>query len=189
MQSPPKTTDTTVERPNYQTRVAFLLGAISNLIAAGGGRLYRKAFGLGLGEARLLYVLGYEPDLTAGRASQIMGIDKGATSRTLAALERRGLVNVSVASGDARQRAIQLTIAGNQLRDRYMVVAAEREKQLLSVFSADEVETLSTLLQRLREHVPNVRTPRPLPFVARTHRPEPSRKQSAGGRNKRRSAG
>jgi DNA-binding MarR family transcriptional regulator len=170
-----KAINPTVERPEYQRRVAFLLGAVSNLIAAGGSRLYRKAFNLGLGEGRLLYVLGYERDLTAARASQIMGIDKGATSRALAVLERRGLVTVTVDTADARQRVIHLTEAGRQLRDRLMAVLLERERRLMSVFSAEEVEVLSNLLQRLRAHVPAIRTPKPSPFPSRG--PKPHRKR------------
>jgi DNA-binding MarR family transcriptional regulator len=153
-----------VEHPEYQRRVPFLLGAVSNLIAAGGSRLYRKAFDLGLGEGRLLYVLGYERNLTAARASQITGIDKGATSRALAVLERRGLVTVTVDRADARQRVIQLTPAGRQLRDRLMTVLLERERRLMAVFTAEEAATLSSLLQRLRAHVPTMRGPKPAPF-------------------------
>jgi DNA-binding MarR family transcriptional regulator len=159
-----KADEPAVEHPEYQRRVAFLLGVVSNLIAAGGSRLYRKAFGLGLGEGRLLYVLGYERNLTAARASQITGIDKGATSRALAVLERRGLVTLTVDTADARQRVIQLTAAGRQLRDRLMAVLLDRERRLMAVFSADEVAALSSLLQRLRAHVPNVRTPKLAPF-------------------------
>jgi DNA-binding MarR family transcriptional regulator len=170
MKSTLKATRIADERPNYQRRVAFLLGAVSNLIATGGSRLYREAFDLGLGEARLLYILGYESDLTAGRASQIMGIDKGSTSRTLAELERRKLVKVTVDSGDARQRVINLTRAGRQLRDRLMVLAFDREKRLLAIFSAEEAEMLSVLLQRLRAHIPTVRTAKPVPLVGRRAR-------------------
>jgi DNA-binding MarR family transcriptional regulator len=154
-----------VDQPNYQRRVAFLLGAVSNLMATGGSRLFRQAFNLGLGEARLLYILGYEADLTVGRASQIMGIDKAATSRALAALERRDLVKTTVDAADARQRVIHLTPSGKQLRDRLIAVALDRERRVLSIFSAEEVEMLASLLQRLRVHVPTVRTAKPVPFV------------------------
>lgn len=147
------------EKPGYQRRVPFLLGAISNLMGAGASRLYREAFSLGLGEARLLYVLGYEADLTAKRASQIMGVDKGATSRSLAVLEGRGLVTVTVHSGDGRQKVIDLTPAGRQVRDGIMAIALEREKRLMAAFSAEEAELLSDFLQRLLAHVPTVRVP------------------------------
>ncbi len=170
--------------PNYQKRVAFLLGAISNLLAAGGGP-FRKAFGLGLGEARLLYILGYEPGLTAGRASQIMGVDKGATSRALAVLERRSLVKVSAHARDGRQKTIELTPAGAQLRDRYMAGAVEREKRVLSVFSAQEVATLSNLLQRLRAHISSPRSSMAGPFERRPDRSKASSVRKVQGRSAR----
>jgi DNA-binding MarR family transcriptional regulator len=135
-------------------------------MATGGSRLFRQAFDLGLGEARLLYVLGYESDLTVGRASHIMGIDKAATSRALAALERRNLAKATVDAADARQRVIHLTPSGTKLRDRLLAVALDREKRVLAVFSAEEVEMLASLLQRLRVHIPTVRTSKPVSFVA-----------------------
>src|SRR5947207_3949415 len=49
-----------VEAIPYQSRVGYLLGAIANMIDAGGSRLFRRAFGIGLGEVRLVYVIGYE---------------------------------------------------------------------------------------------------------------------------------
>jgi len=154
-----KIPDAAPEKPGYQRRVPFLLGAISNLMSAGASRLYREAYSFGLGEARLLYVLGYEADLTAKRASQIMGVDKGATSRSLAVLEGRGLVTLTVDSGDSRQKVIDLTPAGRQVRDGLMAIALEREKRLMATFSADEAELLSDLLQRLLAHIPTVRMP------------------------------
>jgi DNA-binding MarR family transcriptional regulator len=176
-----------VEQRHYQRRIAFLLGAVSNLMATGGSRLFRQAFNLGLGEARLIYVLGYEADLTVGRASQIMGIDKAATSRALAALERRELAKATVDAADARQRVIHLTSSGKQLRDRLMTVALDRERRVLSVFSAEEVEMLADLLQRLRDHIPTVRTPKPVSFAGETART--SRRQRAVSRPTRRARG
>lgn len=139
--------------PDYQRRILFLLGAVSNLTSAGASRMFRAAFDLGLGEGRLLYVVGYEQTLTAARASQIMGVDKGATSRALGVLERRRLVQVTADPGDARQRVIRLTAAGRRLRDRLMALSIDREQRLTAVFTAEEAETLSRLLQRLRGHL------------------------------------
>ncbi len=153
-----------VEAIPYQSRVAYLLGAIANLIDAGGSRLFRRTFGIGLGEARLVYVIGYEGPLTARAASQIIGIDKGAMSRTVAALVRRGYLHVTVDTADARQRVIQFTSAGKKLHQRVMAVALERERQMYAIFSDGELQTLSELLKRFRAHIPAVRTPKPLPF-------------------------
>ena len=134
----PSTKPTTVqgvEAIPYQSRVGYLLGAIANMIDAGGSRLFRRAFGIGLGEARLIYVIGYEGALTARQASQIIGVDKGAMSRTVAALQRRGFLQVAVDAADARQRVIDFTPAGRKLHQRVMALALERERQMYAIFS------------------------------------------------------
>jgi len=174
----PSTKPTTVqdvEAIPYQSRVGYLLGAIANMIDAGGSRLFRRAFGIGLGEARLVYVIGYEGPLTARQASQIIGVDKGAMSRTVAALTRRGFLQVTIDAADARQRVIDFTPAGKKLHQRVMALALERERQMYAIFSNDELATLSALLKRFRAHVLTVRTPRPLPF------PAPDRAASSPG--------
>ncbi len=155
-----------VESIPYQRRVGYLLGAISNMIDAGGSRLFRRAFGIGLGETRLIYVIGYEGTLTARQASQIIGVDKGAMSRTVAALQRRGFLQVAVDAADARQRVIDFTPAGRKLHQRVMALALERERQMYVIFSEAELQTLSELLKRFRAHIPTIRTPKPLPFPA-----------------------
>lgn len=159
-----------IEAIPYQSRVAYLLGAIANLIDAGGSRLFRRTFGIGLGEARLVYVIGYEGPLTARQASQIIGVDKGAMSRTVAALLRRGYLQVTVDAADARQRVIQFTAAGKKLHQRVMALALERERQMYAIFSDDELATLSALLTRFRAHIPTVRTPKPLAFPSAARR-------------------
>lgn len=141
------------EAQEYQNRVPYLLGAISNILSHSGSRFYRSVFGLGLTEGRLMYVLGSETVLTARQASQIMGIDKGATSRALAGLQRRGLVQLTVDGADTRQRVIQFTKAGEEVYARILSAAQERERQLLSIFAEEEKRLLSTLLQRLHAHV------------------------------------
>jgi DNA-binding MarR family transcriptional regulator len=148
-----------LEAVPYQTRLAFLLGAISNLTTATGSRLFRRAFGLGLGEVRLMYVLNYEGPLTARQASGIIGVDKGAMSRTVAALEHRGIVRTRIDDVDARQRVIDFTPEGRRLIERVMVLALHREKQLYSILTNDELLVLSSLLQKLRSHLLAVRKP------------------------------
>ncbi|MPZ34135.1 MAG: MarR family transcriptional regulator [Rhodospirillales bacterium] len=141
------------EARDYQSRIPYLLGAISNRTVATGSRFYQDQFGISLAEGRLMYVLGYEGVLTARRASEIMGIDKGATSRALAGLQRRGLVHLTVDDDDTRQRTIRFTRSGQALYDRLIVASLERERKLLSVFSEKEEQVLAALLKRLQAHV------------------------------------
>src|SRR6266446_537354 len=87
---------TALPRPDdFARSIPYLLGAIANMLAAGGSRLYRRGFGIGLVEWRVMWVLAIEPQITARRASQIIGSDEAAISRALAGLERRGLVLVA----------------------------------------------------------------------------------------------
>src|SRR5260370_22629795 len=98
---------------DFGRSISYLIGAISNILWMGGSRLYRRAYDIGLTEWRLMWVLAIAPRITAQRASQIMGLDKAAVSRALAALERRGLVRAVPDPSDSRQRIIELSEAGS----------------------------------------------------------------------------
>ena len=133
----------------WHDRIPYLIGAISNVLAAGASRLYRKAFGIGLAEARLMWVMSHEPALTVQRAARIMGADKGATSRALASLVRHGLAHVTVDPADNRRRIMVFSDAGRTLCDQIMTVSSERERRLNAVFSDDELTTIRVLLNKL----------------------------------------
>jgi DNA-binding MarR family transcriptional regulator len=148
--------DLSPESQAYHDRVPYLIGAISNLLSSGASRLYRGMFGIGLAEWRLMWVMNHESPLTVQRASQIMGIDKGATSRALAGLDRRGLVLITVDGEDSRRRLIELSEAGKTLRDQMMVVSRERERRLTAAFSEEELAAFRVLLKRLLTHARQV---------------------------------
>jgi DNA-binding MarR family transcriptional regulator len=133
--------------------ISYLIGAISNILSIGGSRFYRRHFGVGLSEWRLMWVLAIEPAITARRASQIMGLDKAAVSRAVAGLERRGLLQAIPDPADSRQRLIALSPAGNDLYRRMIVVSRERQRRLLAPLSDGEQRVLAALLRRLHAHV------------------------------------
>lgn len=134
---------------DYHDRIPYLIGATSNVLAAGAARLYRDAFGMGLAETRLMWVMSHEPALTVQRASDIMGVDKAATSRALASLVRRGLVRVVVDKRDNRRRIMIFSDAGRKIRDRIMAVSLEREHRLNAIFTDTERKTIRALLNKL----------------------------------------
>lgn len=149
----------TVDLPasdDFGRSISYLIGAISNILSIGGSRLYRRAFDIGLSEWRLMWVLAIAPRITAQRASQIMGVDKAAVSRALAALERRGLAQVAPDPSDSRQRIIELSEAGRELHGRIMIISKERERRLVAPFTKDEIRVLTGLLRRMRVNAVNV---------------------------------
>lgn len=129
---------------------------ISNKLASGASQCYRKRFGIGVVEWRMLSMLAVENGITANRICQVIGLDKSAVSRSLQTLEAAGYVSSAVDPNDARRNTVSLTRSGRELHDRVLKVALERERRLLSGLSAKEVDTLIHLLSRLHAQVNSV---------------------------------
>lgn len=72
---------------------------------------------LSLAQARIVYEVGHAPGGTAGELGRALGMDRGQLSRTLAGLERRGLLHRIPHPGDRRARCLGLTPAGQELLD------------------------------------------------------------------------
>jgi DNA-binding MarR family transcriptional regulator len=141
--------------------IPALLVFLSNKLTHGGATLYRRLFGVGISDWRILAMLAVEPDIPAHRICQVIGFDKALVSRVVQALARRGLVSVKPDANDSRRHVISLTREGRRLHDRIIVVAFEREKLLLSGLSPEEAELLASLLRRLLGNVDAVNAHRP----------------------------
>ncbi|NIE72920.1 winged helix-turn-helix transcriptional regulator [Pantoea sp. Ap-967] len=133
--------------------VPGLLTFLANKLATGASYCYRKRFGIGVVEWRMLSMLAVEDHITANRISQVIGLDKSAISRSLQALETGGYVSSQVDKSDARRYAVSLTTAGKQLHEKVLKVALERERRLLSDLSPAEIDLLINLLGRLHSKV------------------------------------
>ncbi|MDH4653816.1 MarR family winged helix-turn-helix transcriptional regulator [Pseudomonas sp. BN606] len=141
---------------NLARYVPALLTFLANKLATGASQCYRKHFGIGVVEWRMLSMLAVENGITANRICQVIGLDKSAVSRSLQALEAAGHVSSQVDPQDNRRNTVSLTASGRKLHDRVLKVALERERRLLSGLSAEEVDTLIALLGRLHTQVNNV---------------------------------
>ena len=136
--------------------VPALLNFLSNKLSSGASQCYRKHFGIGVVEWRMLSMLAVESGITANRICQVIGLDKSAVSRSLQALEVAGRVRTEVDPADGRRYTVSLTESGVQLYNRVLMVALERERRLLSGLSSAEVDTLINLLGRLNTQVSHV---------------------------------
>lgn len=128
--------------------VLFLTTAFANKLSKGASRRLKRALGIGLMEWRVVCNLGAEPGRSAARIAEVSGVDKSVVSRAVAELERQGLI--TTASGPpGRQTALRLTAAGQDLHDRGVSRADERELKLLDGFSPEEQDRLVDFLKRL----------------------------------------
>jgi DNA-binding MarR family transcriptional regulator len=135
--------------PGY---VTFIANKLSNSATA----FYQRHFGVNVTEWRIMSQLAIEPGIPASRICQVIGFDKGPVSRTLALLQKRGLVAIRANPHDGRSHSITLTARGRAVHDKVIVAALDRERRLLSCLRKDEREVLIDLLRRLHNNLGTV---------------------------------
>ncbi|WP_132255274.1 MarR family winged helix-turn-helix transcriptional regulator [Methylobacterium segetis] len=129
--------------------VPALLTTLSNNLTRTASTFYRRHFGVGITDWRIMYRLASEPWVTAHHICNAAQLDTGVVSRSLAWMEKRGLVLVRGDETDARRRLVALSPAGHDLHDRITVVALERERNFLSALTNEETEAAIRLLRKL----------------------------------------
>ncbi len=139
-------------RLDFDTSVAFLLSSLANKLSITASRRLRRRLQVGLMEWRCLVLLAVEGQATPARIAQVAGVDKSVVSRSVSALERRGLVQVC-ASPTGRQTRVEMTAEGLALHDKGIPDSFERESGLLEGLSESERATLIALLKRLTTNV------------------------------------
>jgi DNA-binding MarR family transcriptional regulator len=129
--------------------ITFIANKLSNSATA----LYQRKFFVNVTEWRIMSLLAIEPGIAAARICQVIGFDKGPVSRTLATMEKRGLIAIGTDPDDGRTHMISLTAKGRATHDRVIVAALDRERRLLACLSRDEQEVLIDLLRRLHNNL------------------------------------
>jgi len=129
------------------------LNFAANRFTRSAARLYQREFGIGAMDWRMLVMLTRAPGCNVAEASETIGIDKAAVSRSLARLEGAGLAEAVVNRPDARRREWSLTPKGKDLHDRILKVALARQKRLLQGFSVAEVEQFNDFLARFLDNL------------------------------------
>jgi DNA-binding MarR family transcriptional regulator len=146
--------------------VPYFLTAISNTWSRSSSRLYLDRFGVGVTEWRVISQLAIEPAIAAQRICEVIGLDKGAVSRSVAALVAAGHVVERGDPRDARRQVLELTASGYALHDALIALATSREEMLLAGFSAEERAQLVLFLRRLQARLPLLRDLEALPAQA-----------------------
>lgn len=146
---------------NLGDYVPYFLTAISNTWSRSSSRLYLERFGVGVTEWRVISQLAIEPSIAAQRICEVIGLDKGAVSRSVAALVAAGHVAEGTDGRDARRQLLELTATGYALHDRLIALATAREQMMLEGFTPEERVQLTGFLRRLHARLPELREFRP----------------------------
>ena len=133
--------------------VPALITFLANKLSASASGQYRKMFGVGIVEWRVIALLAVEPETTANSVSSVIGLDKALVSRTVKKLKELEIIIISKSEKDGRHQYLSLSPEGKALHDEILTVALERESKLLEVLSQDERELLISLLQKLNNQV------------------------------------
>jgi DNA-binding MarR family transcriptional regulator len=131
------------------TRVAIF----ANRLSRAASRFYRKSFGIGVVEWRLIMYIGRTNETRANRICSETDLDKGAVSRSLAALQAMGIVSVKEDGADNRRNNVALTSKGRDLHDKLVPVAFERQTRLVADLTADEIRLFLGFIEKLQAKV------------------------------------
>lgn len=133
-----------------------ILAWLASKLQRGASAHYLNVFDVGIETWRCLMLLAVENSISAQQVSRIIGMDKASVSRCFKRMQTRGLISMALDDGDGRLRLARLTAKGRRLHDQMIGIALERERALVSVLEPAELETLTTLLRRLHDNLPNV---------------------------------
>jgi DNA-binding MarR family transcriptional regulator len=170
------------------TRVAIF----ANRLSRAASRFYRKTYGIGVVEWRLMIYIGRTRETRANRICKATDLDKGAVSRSLATLQRMGIVSIKEDGADNRRNNVALTTKGRALHDEIVPIAFARQTKLVADLTPDEIKLFLGLIERMQATVAGgepgadapVPTLRPMapPKLKRAARRDESPRRRASGR-------
>ena len=149
----PDDTRTSAHALNLDNYVPAYLTYLAGKVSSSASAAYRPKFGVGITDWRIMALLASEPWISAGRVCDVIGLDKAAVSRSVRAMKSNGMVDVQQTDDDQSRQLIALTRKGLALHDRIVKLSLQRERQLLTNFSAAERKLLIKFLSRMHAQV------------------------------------
>lgn len=138
---------------NLDTFLPYRLSVLSNRVSDAIARQYSERFDLSIPEWRIIAVLGQAPNLSAREVARRTAMDKVQVSRGVTSLVAARRVARSEDVDDARISRLSLTAKGRAIYDEVAPLALRLESLLLSSLSAQERNTLETLMHKLDRQV------------------------------------
>ena len=122
--------------------------------AANASRLYRKRFGVGLAEWRIIAYLGIHRKGTNAEICDYIGLDKAAVSRSISSLKSRGYIATKPRNG--RDIEVRLTPQGLRLGNDILAAALDIEQTLMHGIGATDRRALIKTMTAMLRNLPRV---------------------------------
>src|SRR5215211_917942 len=121
-----------------------------------------------LAEARVLFELAHQEDLTASHLSHELGLDSGYLSRILARFEQGGLLDRVVSEADGRRRLLRLTAVGEDAFAELDRRSREEVSGMLEVIPEEDQRRFLDATRTIEQILGGGGTA-PEPFLLRRH--------------------
>ncbi|NTJ65643.1 MarR family transcriptional regulator [Agrobacterium rhizogenes] len=115
-----------------------------------------KALGFNIGQLPVLYLLRNGAQMSQKDLAKFAKIEQPSMAQMLARMERDGLIRRTPDPTDGRSSLISLTDAAVAKLPAARQALEEGREQVLSGFSADEVQTLVQLMRRLNQNLDRI---------------------------------
>ncbi|HUW36198.1 MAG TPA: MarR family transcriptional regulator [Rhodocyclaceae bacterium] len=136
--------------------LAVLIIGLAYRLNRGAANYYKRHWGLGVAEWRVILSLGKKSNLIVREVAEVADLDNAAASRSLGLLKRRGLVEIMPTTSRGNAALAKLTPEGRELHKQLKAVARRRQKRLIATLAPAEVAQLTGLLRRLIDQVPEM---------------------------------
>lgn len=136
---------------DLQHFLPYRLSLLTNTVSQGVAAAYRDRYDISVTEWRILAVLGRFPGLTASEVMERTAMDKVSISRAVKSMMEKGLLTRTTDHEDRRRRQLRLTDEkGRKVLEEIIPRALAFEKNLLEALDRSEVESLSTIIEKLQ---------------------------------------
>ena len=112
-----------------------------------------------LTEARILYEIGANPRTTAAALREVLGLDRGYISRSLALLSKRRRIRHAPSGNDGREKLLSLTTTGKKAVAHLNEQSDKQMQEMLADLPATQREALTEALSRAKEILSRVSNP------------------------------
>ncbi|NQZ21167.1 MAG: MarR family transcriptional regulator [Colwellia sp.] len=111
--------------------------------------IYTGQFDLSRQEWRVLAILGNGELLSAKQIGQQTNLDKMPASRAIAKMKAQDLLVKNIDKNDKRSSLLKLTAQGLAVYQQLVPMVLQREQELLSVLTLQELKSLEATIEKL----------------------------------------
>ena len=122
-------------------------------------------YGLNSGQYQFILNLFEHPGITQDKLPELICINKSNVARTLAQLEKKGLIRREVNPEDKRTATVFLTERAHDLYPQIMSAIKVWDDAVTEVFSVQDKEALLELMQRLAGRAAELRDATPTALI------------------------